>query len=106
MDNMKIPEFQGNLRSFMLKVPEIIRECSGIKIFGKKIRSVLFSTDVSIIRNTNADAVIAVYPFTPQPIITQAVMTASDIPVDVYKRQFLCRALLPHSWRCSPYCPA
>ncbi len=81
MDDVKIPEFQGNLRSFMLRVPEVIRECSGIKIFGKKIRSVLFSTDVSIIRNTNADAVIAVYPFTPQPIITQAVMTASDIPV-------------------------
>ncbi len=78
---MYIPEFQGNLRSFMIKVPEVIRECSGIKIFGKKIKSILFSTDVSIIRNTNADAVIAVYPFTPQPIITQAVMTASDVPV-------------------------
>ena len=76
-----IPEFQGNLRSFMLNVPECIRECSGIKIFGKRIKSILFSTDVSIIRNTNADAVIAVYPFTPQPIITQAVMEAADIPV-------------------------
>ena len=38
VDNMKIPEFQGNLRSFMLRVPEVIRECTGIKIFGKKIR--------------------------------------------------------------------
>jgi len=75
------PEFMGNLRSFMLKVPESIQECSGIRIFGKRIRAVLFSTDVAIIRNTNADAVIAVYPFTPQPIITQAVMSAADIPV-------------------------
>ena len=41
----------------------------------------LFSTDVSIIRNTNADAVIAVYPFTPQPVITQAVTIAADVPV-------------------------
>ena len=78
---MKTPEFDGNLRSFMLKVPEVIDTCTGIRIFGKQIKSILFSTDVSIIRNTNADAVIAVYPFTPQPIITQAVMLAADIPV-------------------------
>jgi len=29
----------------------------------------------------NSDAVIAVYPFTPQPIITQAIMMATDKPV-------------------------
>ena len=29
----------------------------------------------------NADAIIAVYPFTPQPIITQALLLAADIPV-------------------------
>lgn len=81
MTMKKAPEYMGNLRSFMLKVPEVINTCTGIKIFGKTIRSILFSTDVSIIRNTNADAVIAVYPFTPQPVITQAVMTAADIPV-------------------------
>ena len=74
----KIPEYKGNLRSFMLKVPEVIAQASGIQIFGKKIRSLVFSTDVSIIRNVN---VIAVYPFTPQPIITQAIMQAADIPV-------------------------
>jgi len=65
----------------MLKVPEVIADCSGIKIFGKLIRSVVFTTDVSIIRNVNADAIIAVYPFTPQPIITQAVMQAAEVPV-------------------------
>ncbi|HHW46689.1 MAG TPA: hydrolase [Clostridiales bacterium] len=81
MAKKKAPEYEGTLRSFMLKVPEVINTCTGIKIFGKTIRSILFSTDVSIIRNTNADAVIAVYPFTPQPVITQAVMTAADIPV-------------------------
>ena len=42
-----------------------------------------FPPDASIIRNTNADAVIAVYPFTPQPVITQAVMVAADVPVFV-----------------------
>ena len=77
----RAPEIQGNLRKFMLKVPEVIADCSGIKIFGKLIRSVVFTTDVSIIRNVNADAIIAVYPFTPQPIITQAVMQAAEVPV-------------------------
>ena len=83
MAEQKIPEVKGYLRNFMLHVPEPIYKCSGIKIFGRRIKSVLFSTDVSIIRNTNADAVIAVYPFTPQPIITQAVTTAADVPVFV-----------------------
>lgn len=81
MDASRIPEFQGNLRSFMLRVPECIHDCSGIRVFGKRIRSLLFSTDVAVIRNCNADAVIAVYPFTPQPLITQAVMQAADMPV-------------------------
>jgi Imidazoleglycerol-phosphate synthase len=76
-----IPEFEGNLRRFMLKVPESIYRASGIKIFGKRIKSLVFTTDVCIIRNVNADAVIAVYPFTPQPIITQAIMLTSDKPV-------------------------
>lgn len=79
----RTPEIQGTLRKFMLKVPEPIHECTGIRIFGKTIRSILFSTDVSIIRNTNADAVIAVYPFTPQPVITSALMAAAEVPVFV-----------------------
>ena len=83
MPEQNIPEIKGSLRDFMLKVPEPIYRCSGIKILGRRIKSVLFSTDASIIRNTNADAVIAVYPFTPQPVITQAVMVAADVPVFV-----------------------
>ncbi|MBQ5825537.1 MAG: hydrolase [Clostridia bacterium] len=83
MAEQKTPEVKGYLRNFMLNVPESIYKCSGIKIFGRRIKAVLFSTDVSIIRNTNADAVIAVYPFTPQPVITQAVTIAADVPVFV-----------------------
>ncbi|MEW9077031.1 hydrolase [Terrisporobacter glycolicus] len=71
----------GTLRKSFLRVPEVIRECSGINIFGRRIKSLVFSTDLAIIRNVNADAVIAVYPFTPQPIITQSIIMASDIPV-------------------------
>lgn len=81
MKDNRIPEYKGTLRNFMLKVPECIRACSGVKVFGRRIKSFVFSTDVSIIRNCDADAVIAVYPFTPQPIITQAVMLAADVPV-------------------------
>ena len=76
-------EIKGYLRDFRIDVPESIYECRGIKIFGRRIKSIAFSTDVSIIRNCNADAVIAVYPFTPQPVITQAVMLAADCPVFV-----------------------
>lgn len=71
----------GTLRKSFLRVPEVIRECTGINIFGKRIKSIVFSTDLAIIKNVNADAVIAVYPFTPQPIITQSIIMASDIPV-------------------------
>lgn len=75
------PEFLGNLRKHMLRVPEVINTASGIRIFGKMIRSLVFTTDVSIIRNVNGDAIIALYPFTPQPVITQAIMSVADIPV-------------------------
>ena len=64
-------------------MPDVIDACSGIMVFGKRIKSLVFSTDLSIIRNVNADAVFAVYPFTPQPIITQALLMASDLPVFV-----------------------
>lgn len=81
MNKLQPPQVSGTLRRFMLQVPEVISECSGIRIFGKLIKSLVFTTDICIIRNVDADAVIAVYPFTPQPVITQAVMTAADIPV-------------------------
>lgn len=76
-------EIKGYLRDFRIDVPDVIYECKGIKIFGRRIKSIIFSTDVSIIRNCNANAVISVYPFTPQPVITQAVMMAADCPVFV-----------------------
>ena len=46
----------GTLRKSFLRVPEVIRECSGINIFGKRIKSLVFSTDLAIIKNVNADA--------------------------------------------------
>ena len=79
---MKSPiNYTGVLRNHMVLTPECMQECTGIRIFGRLLKSIIFSTDVAIIANTNADAVIAVYPFTPQPRIVSAVMTAADMPV-------------------------
>jgi hypothetical protein len=79
--NRTPPEIEGHLRRHRVQVPEVIRHASGIRIFGRLIRSIVFSTDVALIKNCNADAVIAVYPFTPQPVITTAILGASDAPV-------------------------
>lgn len=76
-----VPEVKGILRSHIIELPAIIREASGIKVFGKRLKSFIFTTDVAIIRNTNADAIIAVYPFTPQPLITQVLVESADVPV-------------------------
>ena len=77
-----IPSIRGQLKKHIVHVPEIIHELvTGIKINEKLIKSLVFTTDIAIIRNMNGDAVIAVYPFTPQPVITQALMLAADVPV-------------------------
>lgn len=75
------PTYSGTLRSHQLDVPRCISECSGIRIFGRRIKSLVFTTDVAIIKNINADAIIAVYPFTPQPVIAQSIISVADVPV-------------------------
>src|SRR5690554_4425666 len=77
----KTPSFESRLRTNIVVVPEVIDQCSGIRVFGQLLKLFLFSTDVAIIRNTNANAIIAVYPFTPQPLITDALILASDKPI-------------------------
>ncbi|WP_313628364.1 hydrolase [Enterococcus italicus] len=81
MGNKFVPEVTSVLRQDIVKVPEVIKDVSGIRVFGKRIKSILFSTDIAIIYNTNADAVIAVYPFTPHPGITKSIIEAANIPV-------------------------
>ena len=82
-ERKRVPAYEGTLRSHMITVPRCIAECSGIRVFGRRIKSLAFTTDVAIIRNINADAIIAVYPFTTQPAIHRAVMQAADMPVFV-----------------------
>ena len=79
--NKFVPEIKGTLRDKIIVVPDAIRKASGIKIFGKRLKSFLFTTDIAVIKNTNADAIMAVYPFTPQPVITEYLVAASDVPV-------------------------
>ena len=76
-----IPQIGGKLRSHILKMPEAVFQASGIVVNGRRIKSFVFTTDLAIIRNCDADAVFAVYPFTPQQAISDAIIKASYIPV-------------------------
>lgn len=49
-----IPEYYSQLRTRIIEVPEEVYEASGIRIFGHRIKSALFTTDVALIRNSNA----------------------------------------------------
>lgn len=77
----KIPLVSSQLRRHYVEMPQEVWNASGIIIWGKRIKSLVFSTDLAVIRNCNADAVLAVYPFTPQQIIADAIIAASYIPV-------------------------
>ena len=78
----KIPHVKTKLRSHhIVTMPDEIYAASGIVIMGRRIKSLIFSTDIAIIRNCNADAVLAVYPFTPQQIIADALVSTSSLPV-------------------------
>ena len=74
---------EGRLRHAALSVPPETEECGGFTLFGRRIKSLLYTTDVAVIKNSNADAIFAVYPFTAQPAITQALLTVAECPVFV-----------------------
>lgn len=75
------PQIDSRLRHNILEMPAEIRRASGIVIYGRRIKSLVFTTDLAIIKNCDADAVFAVYPFTPQQSISDAIIKASYIPV-------------------------
>lgn len=76
-----IPEVLSPLRQRRIEVPKNINDVSGIKLLGHLIKSLIYTTDIVIIRNNNADAIMAVYPFTPQPVITHAIASVADRPI-------------------------
>ena len=74
------PNIDSRLRH-ILRMPQEIYQASGIIVNGRRLKSFVFTTDLAIIRNCDADAVFAVYPFTPQQAISDAIIKASYIPV-------------------------
>ena len=81
MEKSAIPSIESSLRHGILKMPEEAYAASGIIVNGRRIKTLIFTTDLAIIRNCDADAVFAVYPFTPQQAISDAIIKASYIPV-------------------------
>lgn len=80
-DDLKTFSIESRLRHNILEMPKEIKNASGITIFGRNIKSLVYTTDLAIIKNCDADAVFAVYPFTPQQAISDALIKASSIPV-------------------------
>lgn len=82
MDTFKTqtPQVDSSLRH-ILRMPRECYEASGIVINGRRIKTAVFTTDLAIIKNCDADSVFAVYPFTPQQSISDAIIKASHVPV-------------------------
>ena len=76
-----IPPIESRLRHNILRMPSVIQEASGIVVYGRRIKSLLFSTDIAIIKNCDADAIFCVYPFTAQRAVSAAVIHAASAPV-------------------------
>lgn len=76
-----IPYIESKLRHNILEMPKEILKASGIVIYGRRIKSLVFTTDLAVIKNCDADAVFAVYPFTPQQTISDAIIKAAYVPV-------------------------
>lgn len=81
MSEKFVPEIYTPLKTSVVGPPAIARQVGGIKILGQKIKTLIFTTDVAIVNNTNADAVLAVYPFTPHPAVMNAISNVATIPV-------------------------
>lgn len=76
-------EYENSNRTFLVEIPPLIYQVEGIRVFGRTLRSFIFSTDVALLRNTNADAVFAMYPFATQPLIHRSLLESTDLPIFV-----------------------
>lgn len=82
-DKKFIPTIESLLKKKPIQMPNEVYNASGINIFGKRLKSLIYTTDLAILKNHNADGVIAVYPFTAQIAINQAIIELSSTPVFV-----------------------
>ena len=78
-----VPEVKSILRSRIIEVPPAIYKATGVKILGTRIKSLLFTSDVAIIKNNNAGSIMAVYPFTPQLSIIHSILEVASVPIFV-----------------------
>ncbi|HHU53482.1 MAG TPA: hydrolase [Clostridiaceae bacterium] len=77
-----VPEVKSVLKDDSIIVtPSVIRNSSGIKIYNRRIKSFIFTTDVATITYSDADAILAVYPQTPHPAIIEAITAVASQPV-------------------------
>ena len=76
-----VPELKTTLRESIIELPKVIREASGIRIFGKRIKSVIYTMDVAVIDNNDADAILCVYPWTPNTSILRAISQVAKVPI-------------------------
>lgn len=79
--NKQIPEVTSPLREHIYKLPSVIRNASGIIIQGRRVKSLLYGLDVSVVENTDADAIFAVYGTTPSINIVRALKLVSKVPI-------------------------
>ncbi|MDP5199868.1 hypothetical protein [Flavobacterium sp. DG2-3] len=65
-----------------LSTPEIIHNnCDGLQFGDHNVKSFLFSTDMALIENNDADAILAVYPFPPSPKIIKTLIDFAGKPI-------------------------
>lgn len=65
-----------------LTTPEIIgTNCQGLLLKNENVKSFLFSTDMALIENNDADAILAVYPFPPSPKIIKTLIDFAGKPI-------------------------
>ncbi|MDR2834345.1 MAG: hydrolase [Streptococcaceae bacterium] len=76
-----VPELKSTLRDSIIELPNVIREASGIRIFGKRIKSIIYTMDVAVIDNNDADAILCVYPWTPNTSILRAISQVAKVPI-------------------------
>lgn len=74
--------FASKSKAKKIATPKLITEkCNGVSLGNSIIKSLIFSTDMALIENNDADAVLAVYPFSPSPKIMKALIDFSEKPV-------------------------
>lgn len=66
----------------IIPTPRVIaRKCDRVFVGGSLIKSLIFSTDFALIKNNDADGVLAVCPFAPSAKILKAMIDFSGKPV-------------------------